>query len=152
MLHPYLVWLKVFPGPSLNLDGFQGQRFWEVSHLLPPTSPSQTLLISFQSSTIFPIRASCCEATQASSYYHASLRWAVSVNGSLTIGFLNFFYSYISLLRNLEWLLPLAQNSKLLYQVSNILPNLASRCQVSPIINVEGEVCSLNPKYPTFKT
>ena len=104
MLHPYLVWLKVFPGPSLNLDGFQGQRFWEVSHLLPPTGPSQTLLISFQSSTIFPIRASCCEATQASSYYHASLRWAVSVNGSLTIGFLNFFYSYISLLRNLEWL------------------------------------------------
>lgn len=42
---------------------------------------------SFWGSTMFPVGASCCETTRASSYYRAWPRWAASVSGSLTILF-----------------------------------------------------------------
>lgn len=45
---------------SLSQDGFQPQGSWEVRHLLPPTGPSQILLVSLQGSIIFLVRASCC--------------------------------------------------------------------------------------------
>ena len=61
-------------GP-LSQDGFQGQGFWEVGHLLPPTSLSQMLLVCLQGL----IRASWCETTPAN-HYRAWLRWEVLFN------------------------------------------------------------------------
>ena len=69
---------------SLGQDGFQRQGSWEVGQLLPPTGPSQILLVSFQGSIMFLVRAYCCETAHASGYYCAWPRWAGSVNGSLT--------------------------------------------------------------------
>ena len=42
------------------------QGSWE--DLLPPIGPSQILLVSLQGSTVFLIRASCCETTHESNY------------------------------------------------------------------------------------
>ena len=65
----------------LSQDGVQHQRSWEVGCLLPLIGPSQILPVSLQGSTLFLIRASYCETTQASSYYHAGPRLSVSVSG-----------------------------------------------------------------------
>ena len=42
---------------SLSQGGFQRQGSWEGGHLLPPTGPSQILLVSLWGSTIVLIRA-----------------------------------------------------------------------------------------------
>ena len=69
---------------SLSQDGFQRQAFWDVGGLRPPIGPSQVLPVSLQGSTVFLIRASCCEITFASGYYGAWPRWEGSVCGPLT--------------------------------------------------------------------
>jgi len=51
----------------------------------PPTGPSQILLVSLQGCMVFLIRAFCCETIHARGYYHVWPRWAVSVNGPLTL-------------------------------------------------------------------
>lgn len=56
-------------GAPLSQDGFQCQGSWKACGLLFPVGPSQTLPASFQGSTTFPIRTSCCETALASSYY-----------------------------------------------------------------------------------
>ena len=68
----------------LSQGGFKHQGFWEVRCLLSPTGPSQILLVGPQGSTLFLIRASCCETTWASGCYSAWPKWAVLVNGPLT--------------------------------------------------------------------
>ena len=77
---------------SLSQDGFQCEGFWEVgrtilwsgvsSFLLAPPRSSQLV---FSGSTLFVIRTSSCESTQASSYHCSWPRQAVLVSGSLTI-------------------------------------------------------------------
>ena len=77
---------------SLSQDGFQCEGFWEVgrtilwsgvsSFLLAPPRSSQLV---FSGSTLFVIRTSSCETTQASSYHCSWPRQAVLVSGSLTI-------------------------------------------------------------------
>ena len=57
----------------------------EVGCLLPPVGLSLILLVSLQGSTVFCIRDSCHESAHVSSYYCAWTRWAVLVNGPLTI-------------------------------------------------------------------
>ena len=53
----------------LGQDGFQCQGSQDIGLPLPPTGPSQ--LVSLQGSTMFLIRASCYETTQACDYYYA---------------------------------------------------------------------------------
>ena len=77
---------------SLSQDGFQCEGFWEVgrtilwagvsSFLLAPPRSSQLV---FSGSTLFVIRTSSCETTQASSYHCSWPRRAVLVSSSLTI-------------------------------------------------------------------
>ena len=45
----------------LSQGGFQHQGSWEVGHLLPPIGLSAVLPVSLQGSTLFLVRASCCE-------------------------------------------------------------------------------------------
>ena len=54
--------------------------------LLPPSGPSWILPVSFGDSTVSLIGTSCCETTRASGYHPAWPRWAVSVSGSLAMG------------------------------------------------------------------
>ena len=68
-----------------SANGFQCPGSWEVGCLLPPIGSSQIVPVSLQGSTMFLSRAFCCEPTPASGYYCARPRWAVSVNGPLTL-------------------------------------------------------------------
>ena len=74
----------------LRQEGFRRQGSWEVGCLLPPIGPSHIFPVTF----LFLFRASCCETSPASSYYHAWSRWAVSVNGSLTVAMLQSYFAW----------------------------------------------------------
>ena len=73
---------------SAKLDSSEEDSGRLVGHiigwrLLPPFGPSRILLLNlvFGGSTVFLIGTSCCKITRAS----ARPRWAISVNGSLTV-------------------------------------------------------------------